>query len=76
MTKILVKKKCAGLYTYTLGKYVVEVVSRDPNPAFGDTKEMWVAAALWTHNLYTDPLETKREAVKVAKAMLIEKFND
>lgn len=71
-TNIKAKREHAGYYTYTLSGYTVRVEDRDPNPAFGDTHRMWMAIAEWTPDRYSDPLDTKREAVESAHAMLRE----
>jgi hypothetical protein len=69
------KRVHAGCYTYTAGGYTVRVEDRDPNPAFGDTARMWMAIAEWDeHYTFSDPVETKREAVDIARAMLNRKL--
>lgn len=68
---IKIKKNSAGSYTYSIGVYRVNVYQVDPNKAYGDVKPMWIAAAEWTNDTYTDPLETKRETIENAKNMLI-----
>lgn len=67
---IKVKKERAGAYTYTKGTRVVVVEQIDANPAYGDTKPMWIARAEWSNSTYSDPVETKREAVAAAKGFL------
>ncbi len=64
------KRLCAGEYEYTVCNHTVIVSQIEPNPAYGDTKPMWIAAAKWSNDIYTDPLETKREAVNAARQML------
>ncbi len=59
---IQVKKICAGCYEYTLDDRRVMVEKFD----FG-----WIARAQWTAHLYTDPLDTKKDAVENAKDMLV-----
>lgn len=68
------KKIHAGSYEYSAGGYTVSVYTVDPNPAYGDTKEMWLARADWTHEIYSDPMDTKREAVTAARYMLNDKL--
>ncbi len=65
-----VRRICSGEYEYSYRNRVVTVSRIPPNEAYGDTKEMWIASALWSNTLYSDPLETKREAVAVARNML------
>lgn len=64
------KRVCAGEYEYEYGERTVRVSQIDPNPAFGDRKPMWVAAAKWDGQRYTDPLEYKSQAVRAAEVML------
>ena len=70
--KVQAKRVHAGVYTYSLAGYTVRVEDRDPNPAFGDTKVMWCAIPAWESNwgAMSDPMETKREAVEIARTML------
>jgi hypothetical protein len=68
------KKHCAGSYEYSAGGFTVSVYEVEPNPAYGDTKPMWIAKADWTSDIYTDPLDTKRQAVDQARKMLNEKL--
>ena len=71
MSKIVAKRVHAGVYAYTLGEHVVRVEDRDPNPAYGDTKRMWMAIAAWDEQgTYSDPVESKWEAVEIAHQML------
>jgi hypothetical protein len=71
MTKIVAKRVHAGVYTYTLGGSTVRVEDREPNAAFGDTHRMWMAIATWDETRqFSDPLDTKAEAVEVAHEML------
>lgn len=71
------KRVHAGCYLYTAGGYTVRVEDREPNPAFGDTGRMWMAIAVWDeHGSFSDPVETKREAVKIARNMLNHKCGE
>ena len=65
---ITVKKNCAGLYTVSDGTHSVEVTSFCPQA--GATFYGWVAKAEWSCHVYSDPIDTKREAVEVAKSMI------
>lgn len=67
---IKAKKISAGNYVYTKGDRSVEVFSIPPNPAFGDTCDMWVATQKWDDTVYTDPLPNKWMAVEIAKDWL------
>jgi hypothetical protein len=67
---IKTKKIHAGAYEYSNGKFTVEVIRVPPNPAYGDKDDMWIAAALWDRNIYTDPLPKKWMAVEDAKNWL------
>ncbi len=62
----------AGNYEIACGGYIVSVRRVDANKAYGDTHDMWISAALWNTGVYTDPVETKREAIHHAKRMLRE----
>ena len=57
------KKECAGSYVRTDGKREVSV-------RFFDHLNGWIAAAKWDCHLLTDPVQTKRDAVFNADAML------
>lgn len=64
--KLKVRKACAGVYYYWLdGQPEREVCVNkiDGNPEYGDPAYMWMAAVQWRNDGYTDPVETKREAV-------------
>jgi hypothetical protein len=73
MSKIVAKRVHAGVYTYTLGEDVVRVEDREPNPAFGDTKTMWMAIALWDDKTFSDPMDSKWQAVETAHHWLRER---
>ena len=68
------KRIHAGSYEYSAGGFMVQVYTVDPNPAYGDTHTMWLAVASWTSDIYSDPLDTKREAVTVARDILNQKL--
>jgi hypothetical protein len=63
-----VSKICSGLYEVKDGERKVEVAFFEK--ADGASFTGWVARATWTHGFYSDPLATKREAVREAEAML------
>lgn len=62
-----VKRLCQGHYTVSTsvrsGGYVVNVTFTPQYPG-------WIAAACWDRHRYTDPLRTKREAVREAHRMI------
>ena len=68
-----VKRLSAGDYEVT-GKngLTVSVFSREGEDAYGDKEVMWMAVADWCTDLYSDPLETKRDALISAAYMLEE----
>lgn len=64
------KRICEGEYEYSAGGFTVRVSRVEPNPVYGDTKPMWVAAAKWRNDTYTDPLDYKSDAVAASRDML------
>lgn len=66
MTKIKSTRICAGLYEVTDGKNIVKVTQvHYPNDGM-----YWVAAADWDSMRVSDPLYTKRDAMRSANYML------
>ena len=65
MTKIKTKRNSAGEYTVTDGRYKVNISKID----YGYGPE-WIAALNGSMNTYTDPLPTKRDAVRNAEIMI------
>jgi hypothetical protein len=59
-------KVCAGLYKVTDGVNTVTIMCADE----GSWQGLWVASADWDRHRLTDPLDTKREAMANAVAML------
>lgn len=73
MKKLMVRKQCAGVYYYWLEgdeSRQVCVNKIDGNPLFGDPAYMWMAVADWRNDAYSDPVETKREAVACVRDFL------
>lgn len=71
--KLMVRRECAGVYYYWLeGEPERQVcVNQIPgNPNYGDPAYMWVAVAEWCNDAYSDPVETKREAVACVRGLL------
>lgn len=72
--KLKVTRVCAGEYEVripaldSIGPRVVRVTKIK----FVGTGAYWIAAARWDGWLYTDPLRTKRDAVRNAEQMLLE----
>lgn len=67
MTQYISKKICAGSYEVSIkGDDRVVLVDK---MVFWDGPG-WIASAQWIHDVYTDPLQTKREAMKQAKKIL------
>lgn len=69
--KLQSRKICAGLYRVSLGNLEVSVTffSRAKD---GSTFTGWVAQSDWDRFLVTDPLQTKRDAMRNAFHMLQE----
>ena len=63
---VRVKKISAGNYTVTDGEREVTVIQ----VTYPNDGTYWIAASGWDHNRLSDPLDTKREAVRIAKRML------
>ena len=61
--KITTKRLAPGYYEVTNGKRTVEVYRREERRA-------WIARATWDRYLYTDLVDTKREAVEAARWMI------
>lgn len=61
-------RSCLGEYTRTDGERTVTIT-------YHDGMRGWIAAADWDRHWYTDPLDTKREAVVNADYMLREASN-
>ena len=57
------KKICPGLYERTDGVRCVEIT-------YYENMKGWIAAAGWDQHLYTDPIDTKRDAILNADEML------
>lgn len=57
------KRIGAGAYEYSKGDLRVEVI-------YNELCGGWIAAALYTSDVYTDPLPTKADAKRNALAML------
>lgn len=57
------KRVASGAYTVSHKEYVVTVDLRSDLKA-------WIAAANWDRSLYTDPIRTKRGAVREARRMI------
>lgn len=77
MTKpiYVTKRICAGLYQVgkpgAEARDTVEVIEH--TRAEGASSDFWMARAEWDRYLYTDCLDTKRDAVANALAMLAER---
>lgn len=65
------KRICAGMYEVKLGDRTVTI--NHFSPADGASFTGWVAAADWDRYLYTDPLDTKADAMRSAEHMLNDK---
>ena len=65
------RRICPGLYAVTApgvdGEVEVVQFTRD---ADGTDYDYWMAKALWDQYLYSDPCQTKREAMACAVSML------
>lgn len=71
--RLMVRRECAGVYYYWLEgdeSRQVCVNKIDGNPAYGDPKFMWIAVAEWRNDAYSDPVDTKREAVSNVRPLL------
>ena len=67
MTNVKITREFAGLYNVTDGTKTVQV-------EYMDHLKGWMAISQWDRYLYTDVIETKREAVLEAKDMLEEAY--
>ena len=58
------EKICAGEYEIKFKEYTVSISRHE------HLGNMWVASANWDRFLYTDPVYSKKEAVRNAKEMI------
>jgi hypothetical protein len=62
------KRICSGCYEVTAGKRTMEIYRIPPNKDYGDPHDMWIVTNHGTY--YSDPVETKREAMQIAASIL------
>ena len=57
---------------HSAGNYTVHALRRRVTITYFAHLRGWIAAAEWDRHLYTDPLPTKRDAMREAQAMITE----
>lgn len=69
------KRICAGRYEISHGEFVATISHNWLGGGGYPNRMAWIANANWDRHLYTDPVETKAQAVRAATQMINDAIN-